>query len=59
MIKNLCCCFCKKNSTILSLIVWALGKDWGGGERDLSKWNQRKIIEISYYVGKAILWSFS
>ena len=51
--------FLQKNSTILSLIVWALGKDWGGGERGLSKWNQGKIIEISYYVGKAILWSFS
>ena len=48
MINNLCCCFCKKKlNTILSLIVWALGKDWGGGERGLSKWNQGKIIEIS------------
>ena len=32
-------------------------RGWGVGS--LSKWNQEKIIEISYYTGKVVLGTFS
>ena len=50
MIKNLYYCFyTTKTQHSFILIIGVLGK---GDEVSLSKWNQGKTIEISYYVGK-------
>ena len=52
--------FAEKLSTLLSLITGDLGKRCkGGGEGRLNKWNERKIIEISRYVGNVALRTFS
>ena len=51
MIKNLDNLSNEKLNTLLSLIVGVLGKicgkQGGGGEKGLNKWNQVKIIKIS------------
>ena len=49
MIKNLCNLSNKKLNTLLSLIIGVLRKRCAGegGEKDLNKCNQGKIINIS------------
>ena len=48
MIKNLCNLSNKKLNTLLSLIIGVLGKRCvgGGGEKDLNKCHDGKIIKI-------------
>ena len=64
MIKNLHCCFCIKTQYFFILDYKGIEKEmgvggWRIGERGLSNYNQRKIIEISKYEGNVALGTFS